>query len=54
MKRTIFLLCRDCNNIFLSTNEVVNEKVLLCGQGCGNKLEHISKSEAYEYFQERQ
>jgi len=54
MKCTVFLLCKECDNIFLSTNKVVAEKKLVCGQGCGGELQSIDKSEAYRYFEERQ
>ena len=53
MKKTVFLLCEECNNIFLSTNYVVAEKILVCGQGCGGELKTINKSDAYKYFEER-
>jgi len=53
MKTTVFLLCDTCSNILLSTNEVVGDKVLVCGHGCGDELRLISKQEALAYFQEK-
>lgn len=53
MKRTVFLLCDDCKNILMSNNKVVGDKILVCGQGCGNQLRSISKEEAIEYFQQK-
>lgn len=53
MKRTVFLLCKDCDNIFLTNNLVIEDKTLVCGQGCGATLEVISKTDAYKYFQEK-
>ncbi len=53
MKRTVFLLCKECDNIFFSTNKIVEERNLVCGQGCGGELKSISKAEACVYFQEK-
>ena len=53
MKKTVFLLCKECKNIFLSTNKVVAEKKLVCGQGCGGELQSIDKSDAIRYFEEK-
>jgi len=53
MKKTVFLLCEECDNIFLSTNKVVAQKQLACGQGCGGELKTIEKSDAYRYFEEK-
>ena len=46
-------LCQECNNIFLSTSKITEEKSLVCGQGCGGELKTISKTAAYNYFQEK-
>lgn len=53
MKRTVFLLCEGCDNIFFSTNKVADNKSLVCGQGCGGELKRITKDEATTYFQEK-
>lgn len=53
VKRTVFLLCEECDNIFLSTNLIVAEKKLVCGQGCGGELKTITKQEACIHYQEK-
>jgi hypothetical protein len=53
MKYTVFLLCKECDNIFLSTNKIVAEKKLVCGQGCGGDLQSIDKTAAHKYFEEK-
>jgi len=53
MKRTVFLLCERCDNIFFSSNKVTDNKNLVCGQGCGGELKIITKAEATEYFLEK-
>ena len=53
MKYTVYLLCSECDNIFLSSNKIVEEKTLVCGQGCGGELQSIDKSDAYRYFEEK-
>ena len=53
VKRTVFLLCEECDNIFLSTNLIVAEKKLVCGQGCGGELKSITKADACAYYLEK-
>lgn len=53
MKRTLFMLCMQCNNVFLSSSSVVEGKKLTCGHGCGGDLKEISKSEATNIFEEK-
>jgi hypothetical protein len=53
MKTTVYLLCEECDNIFLTSNLIADEKTLVCGQGCGGELKSISKNDACKFFQEK-
>lgn len=53
MKKTVFLLCEECDNIFFTSNLVIEKKTLVCGHGCGGELKTITKEEACAYYQER-
>ena len=46
VRRTIFLYCSECNNIFLSNNRAETPKELVCGRGCDVLLGEITKAEA--------
>lgn len=53
MKETIFLFCEECNGVFLTSNSLVEDKNLVCGQGCGGSLQKITKGEACRIFEEK-
>lgn len=53
MKRTIFLLCVSCRNVFMTTNKMKGTKDLQCGHGCNGSLKEISKGEATQIFLEK-
>ena len=52
MKESVYLLCKDCAKVFITSNEYVGDKDLACS--CKSKLFEVSKDEAMRVFLENQ